>query len=279
MMMRKGETRTFEQVREHYLIEKELASQLRNANKEARRNLYGQVYDELYRRVPHHEQLRRKTDSVSRASFADAQISLLKRYLHSNATFLEIGAGDCSLAFAVCTQVRKVYVVDVSEVITRSVKCPDNFELIISDGCNIGLPDGAVDVAYSHMLMEHLHPDDALEQLKNIHRSLRSGGVYLCVTPNGLSGPHDISMYFDEVATGFHLKEYTNTELTGIFRAVGFSRVYMLAGTKKVNIPVPFFAIRGLEDLLLVLPPSLRKKISRLAPIRLLLGIKLVAIK
>ena len=74
-------------------------------------------------------------------------------------------------------------------------------------------------------LMEHLHPDDALDQLQNIFTALTSAGVYLCITPNRLNGPHDISMYFDEVATGFHLHEYTITELSDLFKKVGFSKV------------------------------------------------------
>ena len=71
--------------------------------------------------------------------------------------------------------------------------------------------------------MEHLHPDDAVDQLKNIYNALVNGGKYICITPNRLTGPHDISKYFDNVATGFHLKEYTVTELSGLFREVGFS--------------------------------------------------------
>ena len=62
--------------------------------------------------------------------------------------------------------------------------------------------------------MEHLHPDDALEQLQNIYSALVPGGIYLCITPNRLSGPQDVSRDFDMVATGFHLKEYTISELS-----------------------------------------------------------------
>ena len=38
------------QIREHYEVEKELASRLRNAPKEARGTLYRALYDELFRR-------------------------------------------------------------------------------------------------------------------------------------------------------------------------------------------------------------------------------------
>jgi hypothetical protein len=31
--------------------------------------------------------------------------------------------------------------------------------------------------------MEHLHPEDAFEQLRNIIRALAPGGRYVCITP------------------------------------------------------------------------------------------------
>jgi hypothetical protein len=80
--------------------------------------------------------------------------------------------------------------------------------------------------------MEHLHPDDALEQLDNIYASLAPSGVYLCRTPNRLNGPHDISKYFDPVATGFHLREYTVSELRQLFMQAGFSRTRLVIAAK-----------------------------------------------
>ena len=79
-----------------------------------------------------------------------------------------------------------------------------------------------INVVYSHQVIEHLHPDDAVTHLQEVYRVLSPGGAYICATPNRLNGPHDISKYFDREATGFHLKEYTTTELYGLFRQEGF---------------------------------------------------------
>jgi hypothetical protein len=57
--------------------------------------------------------------------------------------------------------------------------------------------------------MEHLHPEDALEQLQKIRRTLARGGVYVCITPNRVNGPHDVSGLFDDEARGLHLREYS----------------------------------------------------------------------
>lgn len=275
----KSESRSPELIREHYLIEKGLAERLRHASREERRSLYTAVYDELYRRVPAHPQLTRKADPAAQARAVAGRMMVLRKFLHKDATFLEVGPGDCALALEVARHVRQVYAVDVSEEIGRGLELPANFERVISDGCSIPVPAESVHVAYSDQLIEHLHPEDALEQLRNIHRTLCAGGVYLCITPNSLSGPHDISGYFDEVATGFHLREYTVTELASIFRATGFRKVRVLVGARALQLAVPVVFVRWTEGALRWLPHRLRKRVSGELPLRLILGISLVATK
>jgi len=275
----KSDARSPERIREHYLIEKELAAQLRDATKQERQRLYTLVYDELFRRVPDHPQLTLKTDEQTRRRLVAERVRLLSRYLRSNSTYLEIGPGDCALAIAVAQQVRKVFAVDVSKEIAAGVALPKNVELLISDGCNIPVPDGLVDVAYSDQLMEHLHPGDAREQLANIYRALAPGGVYVCLTPNRLSGPHDVSRYFDEVATGFHLQEYTARDLTAMFMSVGFRKLTALVGARGSHVAVPVAFLKGIEVLLTTLPHRFGKTLARGLPLRLILGVKLVASK
>ena len=43
---------------------------------------------------------------------------------------------------------------------------------------------------------------------------------FICLTPHRSTGPHDMSKYFGDVATGFHLKEYTNKELYSCNRSI-----------------------------------------------------------
>lgn len=274
-----NEQRSLERLRAHYTIEKELAERLRHACKRERRSLYTALYDELFRRVPDHPQLTRKREPQSREAETARARTLLKRFLRPDRTFLEIGPGDCALALGIAREVRRVYAVDVSREIAGGLKLPANFELALSDGSTIPVPEGSVDVAYSDQLMEHLHPDDALDQLRNIYRALAPGGVYICITPNRLNGPHDISRYFDEHATGFHLREYTATELSSIFRTTGFSRVGILAGTRGFYLPLPLALVKLIEGALAALPVGLSKRVSRSPPLRLILGIKLVARK
>ena len=68
--------RSPEMIRQHYVIEKELAGRLRTASKNERRHLYTEVYDELFRRVPDHPQLALKPEQ--RAHEVNERLALLR---------------------------------------------------------------------------------------------------------------------------------------------------------------------------------------------------------
>jgi SAM-dependent methyltransferase len=270
--------RSPDRVRHHYEVEKELAARLRVSSHAERARLYSEVYDELFRRVPDHPQLVRKSDPVVTAAGVARLLPTLRRFVKPDGTFLEVGPGDCNLSLAMATGVARCYAVDVSTEITRRPDWPGNFELKLSDGTSIPVPPGSVDLAYSNQLMEHLHPDDALLQLKNIHRALRPGGCYVCRTPNRLSGPHDVSAHYDVVATGFHLREYSCGELSRLFREVGFRRVKAFCIVRGRYVAVPMLVLSTLEGLLSLLPSGLRQRLAISRVLALLLGVNLVGI-
>ena len=276
---RQIEYRPHEQLRQHYEVEVRLADQLRAATREQRRSLYGSLYNELYQLVPHHPQLTRKLSADLTRDAVAPQLRLIRPFLRPDATVLEIGPGDCALSLAVAKQVRQVYGLDVSDEITHRALLPSNFKLILSDGTSVPLPPDSVDVAYSNQLMEHLHPDDAREQLEGVWRALRPGGMYICITPNRLNGPHDVSQYFDLVARGFHLKEYTVGELRWLLRQVGFRKVESLLGRHGACIRVPIAPALACEATLALLPPKAMRCLALTAPFRAVLGVRVVATK
>jgi len=269
----KGKPKIPGELKEHYEIEKELAIRLRESSREERRSgLYASLYDEYYRRIQLSSETAQKSSLEKMLSH---QLRFLRRFLDRDTVFLEIGAGDCALSLAVARFVKKVYAVEVTNEITKNLTYPQNFELILFEGYSIPLPADSLNVAYSNQVMEHLHPDDALEQLENIRRILTNQGIYICITPNRLSGPHDISKYFARVASGFHLKEYTCTELSNLFKQAEFSEVRVYIGAAGIYIRSPLFLLRFLESLLHRLPYRLSKAIAR----RSLLNIRLVGTK
>ncbi len=186
-------------VRRHYDIERALAAKLRSAPLTERGRLYRELYDELFSQIPDHPQLTRKASPDETRRYVDQLLAIVGRYLNPSSIFLEIGPGDCALSAAVAARVQHVYAVDVSSEITRRV-LPANCQLVLSDGTSI--PVAGATLAFSNQLMEHLHPDDARAQLENVYAALAPGGRYLCITPNALCGPHDISAGFDDLRDG-----------------------------------------------------------------------------
>lgn len=256
--------RTAAQKREHYEIEKELAMRLRRATKVERRNLYHTVYDERLQRIPSHPLLTQAQDPAAQARAGAPQLRLVSSFLRPNLVFLEIGPGDCKVSLAMTKYARQVFAVDVSDGLIQTKERPANFEFLFSDGISVPVPPGTVDLAYSNQVMEHLHAEDGLEQLRNVYAALAPGGAYICVTPNRLSGPWDISRGFDDEPTGLHLKEYTVAELAEQFYAAGFAQVYaFLSYHGQVLTPLlPIRPFATLEEGLAALPISLRRKLA-----------------
>jgi SAM-dependent methyltransferase len=237
-----GDPRTARQLREHYAIERRLADRLREASPAERSALYTQVYEELFRSIPHHPQLRRRA-SAERAARVDRELYFLAPLLHDELALLEIGAGDLALSERLAGLVGEVHAVDVASEIASGQPIAANLHIHLTDGRHLPLGDESVGLAYSNQLMEHLHPDDALEQLREIFRVIAPGGHYLCVTPNALTGPWDISRLFSSTPTGLHLREYSNRELVALFGDAGFEylRVVVPAGANARSLPVALF--------------------------------------
>ena len=272
--------RSPEQIREQYEVEKALAARLRGGTADERKQLYGKLYDEMYQRLPHHPQLTRKVSAEETESTISGQLRFLSRFIGKDTTYLEVGPGDCALTLEVARHVRKAIGVDVSAEVTASDHRRSNFELKLSDGTSIPVPAGSIDVAYSNQLMEHLHPDDARTQLVNLSRALKVGGLYVCVTPNRLTGPHDISLGFDAVATGFHLREYTNAELIDLFRECGLGPVKIYNSIRGHTFRVPTRPLLAFERWLVRQPPQRQRALLRQPLVRKLLNnCRLVAVK
>jgi SAM-dependent methyltransferase len=266
-------------LRAHYLAERSLADRVRAARTpEERRAIFATMYEELFRLVPDHPRLAAKgACTASRERDIGWNLAQLRPYLRPGCTFLEIGAGDCALSARVAREATQVYAVDISD--QHQNELPANVAVVITDGRSIDVPPASCDLAFSDQLMEHLHPDDAIEQLRNIHRALKPGGVYMCVTPNRVYGPSDISAFFDDEPRGFHLKEYTLAEMLEIFRAAGFPRAHVYIGARGHFLRSPAFFVRAVESTLMALPAKLRRKLADMKVFRALLGLRVAAIK
>ena len=263
-------------MREDFQIERELAAMLRTASsREERRRLYGKVYREWTERTSHHPLVQEADDPCARAVSVRPQARLLEPFLHPHSSFVEVGAGDGAVTRAIAPHVRRAVGLDVTDALFRGENS-DVLELRVFDGFDLGVAAGSVDVIYSHDVVEHLQEEDMLEQTGLIHQALARGGVYVCVTPNRLSGPHDISRQFSDTPEGFHLREYTVTELADAFRAAGFSRINIFLSKSGYHLTpqFPARAARWLEVSLEQLPATMRRSASRA-----LHSVKVVAVR
>lgn len=276
---KRDDARPPERLRSHYLAERAIADRIRAARtREERRAIFATMYDELFAMVPDHPRVAaRGAATATRQRDIAWNLAQLRPYLFAGCTFLEIGAGDCALAARVARQAERVYAVDISD--QHQGELPANVRVVITDGCSIDVPAASVDVAFSDQLMEHLHPDDAIEQVRNIHRALKPGGVYMCVTPNRLYGPSDISAFFEDEPRGFHLKEYTLREVLELFGSAGFSRFDVYVGARGLYRRCPPHVVKSVEDALERLPAALRRRLGDMKPLRAMLGLRVAAIK
>lgn len=262
-----------------YKIEVEQADKLRRATAAERKLLYSSVYEEYFRKLPFHPQLTIKQNETAKQNRVEYQLRQILPVIKGKEKFMEIGAGDCSLSIAASNHCREVYALEVSNEIADNSRFPPNVKLILFDGFNIPLEDNTVDVAYSNQLMEHLHPDDAEEQLKNIYRVLRKSGTYICITPNRLSGPHDISRFFTDTPVGFHLREYSAGELRALFIRVDFARVIAYIIIKSRKIELPFWLVTLVEQIASVLPQRLKAGFLNFRPVKIIFTAVVAGIK
>jgi SAM-dependent methyltransferase len=257
----------------HYELERQLTDRLRASSQSERSRLYAEVYSELFDSLPDHPQ---KTASELPARRVADRMRLLRPLLKPGAVYLEVGCGSAALAFAMARRAGEVFGLDVTDALIDFAAAPSNFRFVRTKGVEIPLADGSVDLAHSDQLMEHLHSDDAEPQLSEINRVLKPGGQYLCATPSRVTGPHDISVFFDEVATGLHMREYDYRSLRALFLRNGFSRVrfpLVVRGYRLATPPYP--VLRGIEWALQAAAPRLRR--GRLAGV--VMGITALATK
>ncbi len=219
--------RTPAQLRHHYEVERELAGRLRKSTREQRVTLFGELYGELFRRVPDHPRVTRLESPAQKRRNIAAQMRLLGAWLTPDTTLVEFAPGNCWLSFEATKTAGRVFAVDISDQRDASVPPPPNFQHVCYDGTHLDLPAACADVAYSYQFLEHLHPDDVAPHFQMVNRLLKPGGVYVFDTPHRYSGPHDISRGFSDTLDCFHFQEWTHREMRRLLAAHGFSPAWV----------------------------------------------------
>jgi SAM-dependent methyltransferase len=267
--------RSFEQIKNHYEVERAIAARLKQSSREEREAIYRTMYDELFQKVPDHPRLKQRESKELTASANNAKWGFVKKFIDKSTVFAEFAPGDCQFAMEVCKHAKFVYGIDISDQKGQMTEAPNNFKLVIYNGYHLEFEESSVDVVFSDWLIEHLHPQDTMDHFQLAKQILKKNGLYLFRTPHKFSGPHDISEYFSDEPEGFHLKEWTYTELAELLKALNYSSWHGYYRVKGMWIKMPFTYLTFLEKTLRFLPTQYRKFASKY----FLQGIFMVAVK
>lgn len=123
---------------------------------------------------------------------------------------IEIGSGEGYGASYLASGSFSIHCFDLSEVIASHAQKTygaNNLSFQSFDGKKIPAEDNSFDAAISFQVIEHV--DDVPNYLKEIHRVLKPGGIFLLTTPNRTYRLKPNQKPWNK----FHFREYQNQEL------------------------------------------------------------------
>ncbi|MFD6058898.1 class I SAM-dependent methyltransferase [Rhodococcus wratislaviensis] len=257
--------------RVHWKIERGLREELLASTPDTRESVTRDVYNRLFEEVPWHKA--HVTDAASEEAFEEGWFQQYGALTRPTDTVVDVGCGRGGLIRRFAPAVRECIGIDASDAMVELAdqERPANARFMVGSVLDPPLPPSSADFVISRQVMEHLHPDDVPEHLAAVLKILRPGGRFLIETPSRLTGPWDISRGFTPVATGFHLREYTNGELGAMLRDAGFRRVRSRAvpsrmllhlGRAKRHAYVPVAVKAIIERPLQAAPISVRTKLA-----------------
>jgi SAM-dependent methyltransferase len=255
--------RNFDQVRNHYLVEKAIAERLKKADRGERSLIYSTMYDELFSQVPDHPRLTQRNDGRLTRIVNLSKFAVVDEFLDKSTVFAEFAPGDCRFAEDVARYVKYVYAIDISDQRGQTGNVAENFRLVIYDGYRLEIEENSVDVVFSDQLIEHLHPTDTKMHFELVYRILKPGGKYIFRTPHAYTGPHDVSGYFSDSPEGFHLKEWTFIELKPLLKDLKYSRSYAFRRVKGIKFKLPYYFCEMCEEALKMFPKQYKRVFAR----------------
>ena len=260
-----------DRARHHWLVEQQLRKELLASSPADREDVTRDVYNRLFDEVPWHDA--NVADTGAEDAYEEHWFQLYGPLTRPDDVLLDIGCGRGGLVNRFARAVSQGIGLDASDAmiaIAEQTK-PANARFIVGNLLRPPLPPRSVDFVVSRQLIEHLHPDDVPGHLRAVFEILRPGGRFLIETPSVLTGPWDISRGFTDIASGFHLREYTNGEMGAMLRDAGFRRVrgpavparvlaHLGANNRYAYLPVRIKS--WLESALGVAPPRVRPTLA-----------------
>lgn len=138
----------------------------------------------------------------------------LSRWIPSDSSVLELGAGWCDFANQVTAG--RVVAMDIDDVVVKSAS--PHVEAVVGDCTDLSMfADGTFDVVFASNLLEHLERPEAGRLLAESRRVLRPGGRLMLMQPNFRLNP---GRYFDDFT---HVAIYTDQSLPDYLVSEGWT--------------------------------------------------------
>lgn len=163
-----------------------------------------------------------------------AAYKFAKRFV-INKKLLEIGCGAGYGADYISNFASDFVAIDMSKINVSYCQAEypkDNLIFMTADATKLPFKDNHFDVAMSFQVIEHIEPKNVLDYLTEIKRVLRSGGIFICSTPNKKLR----LLPFQKPWNPEHKKEYTSKEfkklLINVFDVV---EVYGISASEEIS--------------------------------------------
>ncbi len=256
---------TVEMLRKHWVLERTLTEMLLASSAENRAAAFDDAYTRLYRECAWLNRARTAEEDVS-------DLSHFPKLLAGARRIYEIGSGKGRLIRFLARQGFECVATEITaERGGKFSRGDDGVRWHGSDGIHLAENEPArhYDAAISSQVVEHMHPADLIEHLRNVRAILKPSGFYLFDTPHVLNGPADFSRVFGlSTVACMHLKEYGYGELAAALRVAGFKTIRAVyVPPRKLRRYLDFcFASRayfyfcvGVERIAFALPHAPRK--------------------
>lgn len=163
---------------------------------------------------------------------------ILKLLNSSDDVVLDLGCGIGRIAKHIAPHCSALWLVDISSrmltIARERLATYDNLHFVQSLAGSVPeVPENAIDLLYSVLVLQHVEREDAFCMLRDIRRMLRPSGVAYLTFPNLLGDEYLASFVHyantGEVANKARARFYTPAEVDRLLRAAGFERIDLVA--------------------------------------------------
>ena len=217
-----------EWIEHHYRVESDYAQRilLSPKNSSDRERLFQGGYNEITKIFDIYDPGGGETD------YTNLVVALIKKCVDKGSRIFDLGCASGNLLYELAVQGYEIEGIDVSTGLIQKARDKlsslSKSSAVIQSDITSYSPHKTFDCVVMDNVIEHFHPDSIHDVLQKCHAMLNEGGYIIILTPHKFSGPHDISHYFLPLGSkpkGFHLKEFSFTDLYKHLKQTGFQSV------------------------------------------------------